>query len=211
MASGIFIVGALLARFVIGESIERKGPKRVLWAGIGFFLVASVLNVFAISNFFLLLVFRLFQGLGYDLALTATGTIVAHILPKESSDEGMSYFTMFVTLGSAIGPYMGTLAYVNDSIFYNLIVGIVLAFGIATCICTFLVQGLTTLFSPGAIRPFWGRCPIAFIGMITCFAAGGENYLVAVVSLLVGIVTSTLMAQSGKLVAKIVGLDKEAE
>lgn len=90
-------------------------------------------------------------------------------------------------------------------------VGLAVAFGIATCVCTFLVQGLTTLFSPGAIRPFWGRCPMAFVGMITCFAAGGDNYLVAVVSLLVGVVTSTLMAQSGKLAAKIVGLGKESE
>ena len=52
---------------------------------------------------------------------------------------------------------------------------------------------------------------MAFIGMITCFAAGGENYPVAVVSLLVGVVTSTLMAQSSKLAAKIVGNTGEQE
>ena len=90
-------------------------------------------------------------------------------------------------------------------------IGLALAFGIATCVCTFLVQGLTTLFSPGALKPFWGRCPMAFIGMITCFAAGGENYLVAMVSLLVGVVTSTLMAQSGKLAARIVGMRPQSD
>lgn len=84
-------------------------------------------------------------------------------------------------------------------------VGLALAFGIATCVCTFLVQGLTNgVLSPGGIKPFIGRCPMAFVGMITCFAAGGENYVVAVASLLVGVVTSTLMAQSGKLAERIV-------
>ena len=86
--------------------------------------------------------------------------------------------------------------------------GLAIAFAIATCVGTFLVQGLTNIFMPGALSPFWGRTPMAFIGMITCFAAGGENYVVAVVSLLVGVVTSTIMAQSGKLAAKIVGADK---
>lgn len=83
--------------------------------------------------------------------------------------------------------------------------GLALAFAIATCVGTFLVQGLTSVFMPGGLSPFWGRTPMAFIGMITCFAAGGQNYEVAVVSLLIGVVTSTIMAQSGKLAAKIVG------
>ena len=83
--------------------------------------------------------------------------------------------------------------------------GLALAFAVATCVGTFLVQGLTNVFMPGGLSPFWGRTPMAFIGMITCFAAGGEHYPVAVASLLVGVVTSTLMAQSGKLAARIVG------
>lgn len=81
--------------------------------------------------------------------------------------------------------------------------GMPIAFAVATCVCTFIVQALATVFTPGVLKPFLGRCPMAFIGMITCFAAGGQNYEVAVVSLLVGVVTSTLMAQSGKLAAKI--------
>ena len=89
--------------------------------------------------------------------------------------------------------------------------GMPLAFGIATCVCTFIVQALATVFTPGVLKPFLGRCPMAFIGMITCFAAGGQNYEVAVVSLLVGVVTSTLMAQSGKLAAKICHKDEQEE
>lgn len=89
-------------------------------------------------------------------------------------------------------------------------IGLPLAFAAATCICTFLVQGLTNgVFSPGGFKPFFGRCPMAFVGMITCFAAGGQNYGVALASLLVGIVFATLSAQSGKLAARIAGLGEE--
>lgn len=87
-----------------------------------------------------------------------------------------------------------------------------LAFAVATCICTFLVQGLTNgVFSPGGFKPYFGRCPMAFVGMITCFAAGGQNYVVALVSLIVGIVFATLSAQSGKLAARIVGLGQDEQ
>ena len=94
----------------------------------------------------------------------------------------------------------------------NAAIGLPLAFAVATCICTFLVQGLTNgVFSPGGFKLFFGRCPMAFVGMITCFAAGGQNYVVALVSLMVGIVFATLSAQSGKLAARIVGLGQDGQ
>ena len=110
-------------------------------------------------------------------------------------------------VNAAIGLFLGGA--LTFFITQNLVggIGLPLAFAVATCICTFLVQGLTNgVFSPCGIRPFIGRCPMAFVGMITCFAANGENYVVALVSLCVGIVFATLSAQSGKLAARIVGL-----
>ncbi len=50
---------------------------------------------------------------------------------------------------------------------------------------------------------------MAFVGMITCFAASGENYVVALVSLVVGIVFATLSAQSDKLAARIVSFGQD--
>ena len=87
--------------------------------------------------------------------------------------------------------------------------GLPLAFGIFTCLTTFLVQGIATSFVPGGLKPALGFCPMAFVGMITVFASctdavNMEPYGVSLVSLFIGVVFATLMAQSGKLAAKLV-------
>lgn len=94
--------------------------------------------------------------------------------------------------------------------------GLPVAFGIFTCITTFLVQGVATSFVPGGLKPALGFCPMAFVGMITVFASctdavNMEPYGVALVSLFVGVVFATLMAQSGKLAAKLAGGAQDAQ
>lgn len=123
LASGIFIVGALVARLAIGESVERRGPKKVLVVGIGIFLCSSVANVL-LGSYLALVGLRLAQGFGFGLASTATGTIVAHVLPKQSVGEGMGYYSMSVTLASAVGPYIGIIAYGGGDLRGNLLLGV---------------------------------------------------------------------------------------
>ena len=52
-----------------------------------------------------------------------------------------------------------------------------------------------------------GRCPVAVVGFIAFFAAGGENLVVLCVSLLCGIVCGTIMVRSGDLAAKLAGIE----
>ena len=91
-----------------------------------------------------------------------------------------------------------------------LALGLPLAFALFTCMTTFLVQGAATTFVPGGFKPAFGFCPMAFVGMITVFASCTDavnmlSYGTALVSLFAGVVFATLMAQSGKLAARIVG------
>lgn len=92
--------------------------------------------------------------------------------------------------------------------------GLPLSFGIFTAITTFIVQAIATIFIPGGLKPAIGFCPMAFVGMITVFASATDAvdmtpYITGAVSLAIGVVTATMMAQSGKIAAKITGLDKE--
>lgn len=94
--------------------------------------------------------------------------------------------------------------------------GLPLAFGVMTAITTFLVQGIATIFVPGGFKPAWGFCPMAFVGMISVFASATDAvdmtpYITVGASLFVGVVTATLMAQSGKLAAKITGYVPEGD
>lgn len=92
--------------------------------------------------------------------------------------------------------------------------GLPLSFGIFTAITTFIVQAVATSFVPGGLKPAIGFCPMAFVGMIAVFASATDAvdmtpYITVGASVFVGVVTATLMAQSGKLAAKIVGAEPE--
>jgi MFS family permease len=106
LASGIFIIGALVARILAGRSIDRVGRKKTLYFGLIFFLVTTLLY-FAVNSLNFLLVIRFLHGMGFGITATATGTIIASIIPNERRGEGTSYYAMSATLASAIGPFIG--------------------------------------------------------------------------------------------------------
>jgi len=106
LASGIFIIGGLIARTFTGRMIERVGRKKTLYIGLIFFLVTTFLY-FGVHNLMLLMAIRFLHGAGFGISATATGTIVASIIPDERRGEGTSYYAMSAALASAIGPFLG--------------------------------------------------------------------------------------------------------
>lgn len=110
LAAGIFILSGLLARILSGMTIERIGRKRLLMIGISVFSVATVLYTVATTLVYLYIV-RIIHGIGWGMAVTATATIVAYMIPGERKGEGISYYSMSVTLASAIGPLIGINLY----------------------------------------------------------------------------------------------------
>lgn len=86
---GIFIVGALIGRLFIGRYIEKFGQKTTLFIGVIIFILATALYFFNFGIGFLLLN-RFIHGIGLGFASTATGTIVAQIIPAERKGEGIA-------------------------------------------------------------------------------------------------------------------------
>lgn len=123
-ATGSFIVGALLARIFMGGRIEQIGLKRSAYLGLGIFILGLVLNFF-ISNIWLLSTVRIIQGIGFGIGSTTTGAIMAHLVPVARRGEGTSYYAMFVTLATAIGPYAGG-AFYNGNLFTDLTISTLL-------------------------------------------------------------------------------------
>lgn len=102
LASGIFILGALVARIFAGRAIDQVGQKKILYCGLVFYLITTLLY-FVANNLMLLFVIRFLHGAGFGISATATGTIVAGIIPCARRGEGTSYYAMSATLASAIG------------------------------------------------------------------------------------------------------------
>lgn len=106
LASSIFIIGVLFARLYAGKEVARIGSKRMLIGGILFFVGITALYLIP-SNIYVLLAVRFLHGVGIGFASTATGTIVAQVVPASRKGEGISYFSLSVILSTAIGPLIG--------------------------------------------------------------------------------------------------------
>lgn len=106
LVTGIFIIGTLIGRLFIGRLITSVGNKKMLYVGLIFFIITSLLY-FVNAGIVFLLITRLLQGTALGVASTATGTIVAEIIPPHRKGEGIGYYSMSITTATAIGPFIG--------------------------------------------------------------------------------------------------------
>lgn len=125
LASGIFVVGTLIARLLSGRSIDRVGRKKMLFIGIIFFLITTCLYFF-VNNMTTLLINRFLNGAAMGIASTATGTIVASIIPDERRGEGTGYYALSVVLAAAFGPFLGMFILNHGGISVNFMLCILL-------------------------------------------------------------------------------------
>ncbi|BFM07907.1 MFS transporter [Halioxenophilus aromaticivorans] len=106
LAVGMFVVGVLAGRLLVGQYIDFLGRRRTLVAGL-------FLSIVTIGAYFLpvgiggLVVFRFLHGASIGIAATAMGTIVAFLIPSARKGEGIGYYSMSSTLATATGPFIG--------------------------------------------------------------------------------------------------------
>ncbi|HWT73240.1 MAG TPA: MFS transporter [Mobilitalea sp.] len=137
LASGIFVIGVLLARLFTGRYIDQIGWKKTLYTGFISFLLTTGLYMLVNSIGFLLVV-RLLNGVAMGIASTATGTIVSKIIPDERRGEGTGYYALSLTIAASIGPFLGMLVISHASFRYNFIVCII--FLVFSFIAVFFVK-----------------------------------------------------------------------
>ncbi|NNH36648.1 MFS transporter [Acinetobacter sp. NIPH 2377] len=105
LVSGLFIVGTLIGRLFVGKFLECFGRKTTLIVGLTGFLIFSGFYFMKFDVGMLLLV-RFMHGFMMGMASTVLGTIIAQILPPTRRGEGIGYYSMSSTLGTAIGPFL---------------------------------------------------------------------------------------------------------
>ncbi|MFF2446747.1 MFS transporter [Neobacillus sp. NPDC058068] len=105
----VFLLSAIVSRPLAGQWMERAGNKKVLLTALIIFAAASLFYFFptTITGF---LVVRLLHGIGFGMATTAVGTIVADLIPASRRGEGMGYFVMSTNMAMVMGPFVGLLA-----------------------------------------------------------------------------------------------------
>lgn len=106
LAAGIYVIGGLLSRILLGKYIELVGRRRMLLIGLLIAIVMSA-SYFFVSSMLMLFIVRFLHGTAYGISSTCTNDIMAKILPASRRGEGLGYFLLSVTAASAIGPLLG--------------------------------------------------------------------------------------------------------
>ncbi len=120
LASSVFVIGSLVSRLIFGRWIEKSGQKRMLCLGLISSLAVTLLY-FVVDNLLLLYGVRFLHGAAFGITTSAAATIAANIIPQERRGEGLGYFMLSVTLGNAIGPFLGMFIYQHAS--YDIVFG----------------------------------------------------------------------------------------
>ncbi|WP_432804016.1 MFS transporter [Bacillus cereus] len=102
----VFLIASILTRPFAGKWIEKSGKFIVFISSLLVLFAASMLY-FIPHSMIGLLILRFFHGIGFGMATTAIGAIVADLIPESRIGEGMGYYGLTLNLGMAIGPFLG--------------------------------------------------------------------------------------------------------
>jgi|SRR5690554_5563326 len=179
LVAGIFIIGVLVGRLVMGGVIESLGQRSSLLLSVGFFCVATALYFLEYTSDFLIIV-RFIHGFALGLAATAISTVAALVIPVSRKAEGISYFSLSFALASAIGPFIGFLI-VGEWLYVNIFILCFMLSVFAFFMCFFMPGSLFVSGASGKAKnkPINGRFfeskafPISFIALLigVCYSS----------------------------------------
>ncbi len=105
----IFTFSSLASRVFCGKFMDEYGRWGAFYFGIVIFVI-STLGYEWFAYISIIFAIRLIQGIGWGCLGTSNSTIATDIIPKEHFGKGMGIFGLSISLGLAIGPYVGLWA-----------------------------------------------------------------------------------------------------
>jgi MFS family permease len=170
----VFLLSAIISRPLAGQWLEQAGNKKVLLTALIIFAGASLLYFFPKTIVGFLLI-RLLHGIGFGMATTAAGAIVADLIPISRRGEGMGYFIMSTNMAMVLGPFIGLTAIQQWGAETLFIISVIVAIGaLITGLSVKVTESVQTdqpvVRSAFSFRSFFeaSAVPIAVVG---CFLA----------------------------------------
>ncbi|MFW3539801.1 MFS transporter, partial [Vagococcus fluvialis] len=125
LASGIYIIGTLIARLIVGKELELIGRKKIVRWGAILYLITTIAYLF-VPTVAILDAVRLFNGFAYGMTSTALNAIVTEFIPEKRKGEGINYYGLSTSLAAAIGPFIGLLLLNATSFRFIVILSVIL-------------------------------------------------------------------------------------
>ncbi|HTG70941.1 MAG TPA: MFS transporter [Candidatus Udaeobacter sp.] len=102
----VFVIAAVLLRPFAGQLMNQFGERKIVVISLLLFLLFSV-AYFGVFGYAMLLLVRFLHGGTFAIATTSTNTTAIGIIPEHRKGEGISYFSLFMSLAMVIGPFVG--------------------------------------------------------------------------------------------------------
>lgn len=104
----VYTVASLVLRPLIGALLDRRG--RLLIAAAGTALFAVISGMFPmVHSLWLLILLRVFHGIGFASHATAINTMGTDVLPESRLSEGIGYMGLTNSLSTAIAPALALM------------------------------------------------------------------------------------------------------
>jgi MFS family permease len=127
LVTTVFLLSAIIIRPIAGRWIEKIGARMILLASLLIFSGVTLIY-FSVDTIWALMLTRFVHGIGFGMATTATGSIVAAIIPDSRRGEGMGYFVLSSNLAMVAGPFLGLTAMQQWGVSTMLLMGVASAF-----------------------------------------------------------------------------------
>lgn len=170
----IFLLSAIIVRPFTGKILDVTGKRKMLWIGLVFYLVCTILYYF-VQPFGALLVLRFVQGIGFSIITTAAISIAADDVPMARRGAGIGYFNMSQNLAIVLGPMIAL--YIIQSHSFDMlfiVMSIIMLIGVLTSAMapTGNVPEKSAVKSKLKLGDLFekGAMPVALLGSVIAFS-----------------------------------------
>lgn len=132
----VYTIASLALRPFIGALLDRKGRWLIVTAGTALFAVISGLFPM-VHSLWLLVLLRVFHGIGFASHATAINTMGTDVLPESRLSEGIGYMGLTNSLSTAIAPALALMLMERFG-YGEAFTGIFAVAGLGALLCLFI-------------------------------------------------------------------------
>ncbi|NOU93312.1 MFS transporter [Paenibacillus sp. LMG 31456] len=191
LVTTLFIIAGVIFRPLTGKWLDELNRRNIIFFSLVLYTICSLLYLF-VHDFNMLLWLRIFQGVGFGIAATATSAIVIDMIPIDRKGEGIGYFSLFMSLAMVIGPALGLMvvSHFNFTVLFTLCSLLSVMSLICAMITTIPVRDKNT---PTDRSWNWRRfielkaIPISIAGSLLAFSYGAISTFISIYAKELGI------------------------
>lgn len=196
-ATGIYIIGTLFARLIMGQRLELIGRKEVLRYGAIFYFLTTLAYLIA-KDILILDTVRFLNGFAYGTVSTAANAVVTAYIPKSKNGEGINYYGLSTSLAAAIGPFIGMILLPAVGFTWIIYLAVLLSIGVAIACLRFPVHNLILSSTDMASMKSWSMKNfieprvsfIAFLGFLMGLAYSSVLGFLSIFTHEIGLITA---------------------